>query len=432
MKDRKPEILYSDPVREIMGNPPRRILRYGTGVMFSVFVLFILFAWLIRYPDTIPAPVEITTANPPVTLVTKITGNIKYLYVNEKEKVSAGQLLAVMETTASMDEIKKLKQIADTIRKPELLVSMALPEFTGLGELQETYGSFLKNLSDLRNYIQNDFYGFKIASLTDEIRGIQEYISRLIVKEKLYSENQKLEARKFERDSMLFVNLVIPESELEKSHQSLIRLNIELQQVRLDRSEKSIEMAEKRQLLQDYNIKRVEEREKLVAVLNESYMKLGSQVKIWENTYLLISPVDGIVSFTKFWNANQSVVKDEPVITVVPLETGNFLGRINLKMQRSGKVKPGQKVNIKLSGYPYLEFGMVRGTIRSKSLVPSRDAYIIEIDLPDGLTTLYGKKLDFTQNMQGTAEIITEDIRLLQKIVNPFRYMISRQRVIHE
>ena len=56
---------------------------------------------------------------------------------------------------------------------------------------------------------------------------------------------------------------VIPESELERSHQALIRLNIELQQVRLDHSEKSIEMAEKRQLLQDYNIKRVEEKEKL-------------------------------------------------------------------------------------------------------------------------------------------------------------------------
>jgi hypothetical protein len=97
-------------------------------------------------------------------------------------------------------------------------------------------------------------------------------------------------------------------------------------------------------------------------------------------------------------------------------------------MLRSGKVKPGQKVNIKLSGYPYLEYGMVRGVIKSKSLVASRDAYIIEIDLPDGLTTLYGIKLDFAQNMQGTAEIITEDLRLLQKIVNPFRYMISRNK----
>jgi HlyD family secretion protein len=75
-----------------------------------------------------------------------------------------------------------------------------------------------------------------------------------------------------------------------------------------------------------------------------------------------------------------------------------------------------------------MEYGMVRGVVKSKSLVPSGDAYIIEIDLPEGLITLYGKKLEFTQNMQGTAEIITEDIRLLQKIVNPLHHLISNNK----
>jgi hypothetical protein len=333
-----------------------------------------------------------------------------------------------METTASIDEIEMLKQTLDTVRKPELLISRSLPVFSSLGELQESYGLFLKNLSEFNNYITHDYYGNKIASLTDEINGIQEYINRLVVKEKLFTENQKLEVKKFKRDSSLYSNLVIPEIELERSHQSLIRLNIELQQVRLDHSEKSIELSEKHQLLQDYNLKKVEDQDKLSRNLNESFMNLNAQIKIWENTYLLISPIEGIVSFTQYWNVNQSVVKDEPVITVVPLAPGSYLGRINLKMQRSGKVHPGQKVNIKLSGYPYLEYGMVIGVIKSKSLVPSRDAYIIEIELPDGLTTLYGSKLEFTQNMQGTAEIITEDIRLLQKMVNPFRYMVSRNK----
>jgi HlyD family secretion protein len=162
--------------------------------------------------------------------------------------------------------------------------------------------------------------------------------------------------------------------------------------------------------------------------LRESFLNLKAQINLWKNTYLLISPIQGVVSFTKFWSANQSVIKDEPVVSIVPLEPGNFLGRINLKMQRSGKVKSGMLVNIKLSGYPYLEYGIVRGIVKSKSLVPSGDAYVIDIALPNGLTTLYGKSLDFTQNMQGTAEIITEDIRLLQKIVNPFRYMISKNK----
>jgi HlyD family secretion protein len=428
MKNQRPEILYSDPVREIMGRPPRRILRWGTTIMLLIFVLFILFAWLIKYPDTIPAPVEITTTNPPVTLVTKITGRIKSLFVKERDNVHSGQLVALMETTASMSEIELLKQTIDTIKNPELLSYRSLPLFSGLGELQGFYGTFLKNLSDLNNYQINDFYGNKIASLTDEINGIQEFINKLSVKEKWYLENQRIEAKKYSRDSSLFAGNVIPESELEKSHQALLMVNIELQQARLDHSSKSIELAEKRQLLQDNRITQVEEKDKYVSVLRESFLNLNAQINLWENTYLLISPIDGIVSFTKFWSANQSVVKDEPVVSIVPLEAGNYLGRINLKMERSGKVKTGMLVNIKLSGYPYLEFGMVRGIVKSKSLVPSGDAYVIEIELPQGLTTLYGTKLEFTQNMQGTAEIITENIRLLQKLVNPFRYMLSKNK----
>jgi HlyD family secretion protein len=428
MKNKRPEILYSDPVREIMGKPPRRILRWGTTIMFLVFVLFIFFAWLIRYPDIIPAAVEITTTNPPVTLVTKITGHINSLFVKEREKVNVGQLVALMETTASMKEIELLKQTIDTIKTPETLSSRLLPAFSELGELQGFYGTFLKNLSDLNNYMINDFYGSKIASLTDEINGIQEFISRLSIKEKLYSENQRLEAKKYSRDSSLFVSKVIAESGLENSHQSLLRVSMELQQARLDHSSKTIELSEKRQQLQDYRITRIDEKEKLVSVLRESFLNLKAQINLWENTYLLISPIEGIVSFTKFWSVNQSVVKDEPVVSIVPIDAGKFLGRINLKMERSGKVKTGMVVNIKLSGYPYMEYGMVRGIVKSKSLVPAEDAYVIEIELPNGLTTLYGKTLDFTQNMQGTAEIITENIRLIQKIVNPFRYMVSRNR----
>jgi HlyD family secretion protein len=428
MKNKRPEILYSDPVREIMGKPPRRILRWGTTIMFLVFVLFIFFAWLIRYPDIIPAAVEITTTNPPVTLVTKITGHINSLFVKEREKVNVGQLVALMETTASMKEIELLKQTIDTIKTPETLSSRLLPAFSELGELQGFYGTFLKNLSDLNNYMINDFYGSKIASLTDEINGIQEFISRLSIKEKLYSENQRLEAKKYSRDSSLFVSKVIAESGLENSHQSLLRVSMELQQARLDHSSKTIELSEKRQQLQDYRITRIDEKEKLVSVLHETFLNLKAQINLWENTYLLISPIEGIVSFTKFWSANQSVVKDEPVVSIVPIDAGKFLGRINLKMERSGKVKTGMVVNIKLSGYPYMEYGMVRGIVKSKSLVPAEDAYVIEIELPNGLTTLYGKTLDFTQNMQGTAEIITENIRLIQKIVNPFRYMVSRNR----
>jgi len=428
MKDRKPEILYSEPVREIMGNPPSGILRWGNIVLFTVFLVFLFFSWILKYPDMVPAPIEITTLNPPATLVTKITGRIKYLLVNDKDSTCAGQVLAVMETTASLDEINLLKQSIDSISNPQIVIYSRLPLLTQLGEIQNYYAAFMKNISDLNSYVTNDFYGNKIISLFEEINATSDYIDRLKVKEKLFIENKKLESNKYRRDSLLFINKVIPESEIEKSHQALIRINIELQQVRLDYSEKTIELAEKRQLLQDYKIKRVEDEQKIVALLNESYLNLRAQIAIWENNYLLRSPFNGIVTFTQFWNENQVVMKDEPVLNVIPHNTGSYVGRVRLKMQRSGKVKPGQVVNIKLSSFPYLEYGMVKGIVRTKSLVPSIDVYIIEIDLPDGLTTLYGRKLEFSQNMSGTAEILTEDLRLLQKLINPLKHLITKNQ----
>ncbi len=428
MKNKKPDILYSDPVQEIISNPPRRIIRWGTTVIFIVFAVLIFLSWLIKYPDVIPSPIEITTHNPPVTLVSKITGRINELYVTDGEKVKQGQLLAVMETAASISEIDLLRIIIDTIKKPDALLIESFPDFYELGELQEYYAAFMKVLSDYNTYITNDFYGSKIHSITAEIEGIQQYIERIGIKEELVAQNLEIEKRKFERDSILHSGNVYSENDIENSRQSFIRTNLELQEVRLDHSAKTIELAEKMQLLQDYRISRQAEKEKLISALDEALLNLKAQMKIWQNNYLLISPVDGKVAFTMYWSINQSVTVDQSVLSVVPEDTGDFVGRINLKMQRSGKVKVGQDVNIKLSGFPYLEYGMIRGTVSSKSLVPAGDAYIIEVNLPNGLITLYGRKLDFTQNMQGTAEIVTEDLRLLQKIINPFRYLISRNK----
>jgi len=430
MKSKKPEILYSDPVQEIISNPPRKIVRWGTTVIFIVFAVLIFLSWLIKYPDVVPAPVEITTVKPPVTLVSKITGRINKLYVSDGEKVLRGKLLAVMETAALIREIELLRTIIDTIKKPDALVTESFPALYELGELQAYYASFMKVLSDYNTYITNDFYGSKIRSITGEIEGIQEYIERIKIKEELVAQNLEIEKGKYERDSILYSGKVYSESEIENSRQSFIRTNLELQEVRLDHSAKVIELAEKRQLLQDYRISRQTEKEKLISALEEAFLNLKAQMKIWQNNYLLISPVEGKVAFTKYWSENQSVIVDQPVLSVVPEEAGDFVGRINLKMQRSGKVKIDQLVNIKLSGFPYLEYGMIRGVVSSKSLVPSGDAYIIEVSLPNGLTTLYGRELDFTQNMQGTAEIITENLRLIQKIINPFRYLISRNKSI--
>jgi len=90
-----------------------------------------------------------------------------------------------------------------------------------------------------------------------------------------------------------------------------------------------------------------------------------------------------------------------------------------------GKVKLGQIVNIKFDNFPYMEFGMLKGKIKSISLIPTvtdkGSIYSAEVLFPNKLISNYGKTLAFSQEMTGTAEIITDDTKLLHRFFNPLK-----------
>ena len=87
----------------------------------------------------------------------------------------------------------------------------------------------------------------------------------------------------------------------------------------------------------------------------------------------------------------------------------------------------GQDVNIKLANYPDSQFGIVKGKVKAISLTPDKDGnLLIDIALPNGIETSYNKKITFQQEMSGNADIITEDLRLLERLLYQFRDVFRR------
>ena len=103
-------------------------------------------------------------------------------------------------------------------------------------------------------------------------------------------------------------------------------------------------------------------------------------------------------------------------MAIVPPASDSIIGRMTLFVAGSGKVRKGQKVIIKLDSYPSHEFGAIVGEVESKSLVPKDSKYAVIVKLPNGLKTTFHKTIDFEQQLQGKAEIITENKRFLQRI----------------
>ena len=133
-----------------------------------------------------------------------------------------------------------------------------------------------------------------------------------------------------------------------------------------------------------------------------------------------------MVSLFSYLNVNQAIRDGDEVLSIVPLEQQEVIGKLILPLQNSGKLKNGQEVIIRLNNYPYQEYGMLKGSVRNISVIPQKQNYAVEVALPGQLTTTYNKKLEYKEEMQGTAEIITEKLTLFKRIFYQFRKLIKK------
>lgn len=79
------------------------------------------------------------------------------------------------------------------------------------------------------------------------------------------------------------------------------------------------------------------------------------------------------------------------------------------------RIKAGQKVLIRLTAYPYEEFGMLQGTV-CKGGELREGHYKIRIQLDQQLRTHTGKLIPGQPQLEGRGEILMEERRVLQRV----------------
>lgn len=93
----------------------------------------------------------------------------------------------------------------------------------------------------------------------------------------------------------------------------------------------------------------------------------------------------------------------------------------------SGKAKVGQRALVRLINFPDHEFGYLEGRVEHISETPDADGnYLVQIRLLKGLVTNYGVQLPMNRQMQGSADLIIEDIRLLVRLFPPLKGILSK------
>lgn len=165
--------LRSEEVQEILGRPPRWIVRAGISVIFIVVAGLFVGSYFLKYPDILPAPITVTTENLPAGVMAMTTGKIDTIAVAEKQTVTEGELLAVIRNPAKLEDVMVVKRMlegADTVDvETHGRASLQNDASLQLGDLQSAYTAFDNALTDYRHFVETDYHNRKIAVIRKQI-----------------------------------------------------------------------------------------------------------------------------------------------------------------------------------------------------------------------------------------------------------------------
>ena len=417
--------LRCEEVQEILTRPPHALIRWGITVFFGVLALLFIGGSFFKYPDIVSAGITITTEHPPVWIVARGSGKIQEVYRKDRENVRVGDIIAVLENPAITAHVLELKErITSFILTDSCICQTVFPEKPELGNIQNAYASFIKCLTDYRNFLSIDLYAQKEQAACKELQEYQKYIRHLNKQAELDEEQVQIASATHSREKKLFDKGLISKADYEEAQQTYLNRRQGREQLMTSLSSARIQEAQLQQNIVEIRMERNREANTISTSLKSALNDLQVSISDWELGYLFTSPASGILSYNNIWQKNQNVNAGDKVFSIVASTPGDIIGKIKLPVSGSGKVCPGQRVNISVTGYPYMEFGFLTGEVLSVSLLASEDnMYTVTVGLPQNLCTSYGKQLDFKGELSGTAEVMTDERSVTARLLSPLRYL---------
>lgn len=433
LKDEKQIDIRSEEVQEIMGQMPSWLLRWGIVVMAGILLLFFVISYFFRMPQSLTAQVQLTTSTPPVELHAYSEGQLEYMVVTNKQAVTAGQILAIIKNTAESKDIMEIDSLYVLWKHGRLTTDSLLKAIHEkkwqTGDLQSTFFSLVQSIEYYTSYLKRNYYPRKMALKREEQKRRMDIERHWHEEMKLNKELFSVSHQIFKRDSVLFSKSIGSVESYDKSYITYLQNRKVL--------------LSNQQNIKETELKRIEEQETELELRNLFEEALSDcrqamqtacsqweiQMRTWERSYILRSPVNGIVNFMGIRSANQYVTVGELVFIILPQKPDIPIGRALLPASGAGKVEVGQKVYVRLDNYPDKEYGFLTGYVSNISEIPDNESnYFVEIKFPDGLRTNYHKTLPLSKQMVGTAQIIVDDKRLIETIVEPISKII-RERI---
>jgi HlyD family type I secretion membrane fusion protein len=434
MPENKEIEIRSDEVQEILSLTPNWMIRWGITSIFFLILILIGISYFVKYPDVIKGSILVTTEVPPVKLVSKTNGQLTQILVKNGEKVKENDIIADIESPLTDSAISYLKQVISSIQLAIDDSKNSKINFENeltFGEVQAEYGQLKKTYNEYYQFISDSHRKKQINSLKRQITNYDKLGMISNRQLKLTEQDLKNGEEKFQSEKKLYEKGVISKMEFFEKQTALNQNKQQVENLKKIYVQNQITISDLKKQLVDLEYETNEKKRTLKESIEISCNNIQNYLNTWQQNYRIIASFDGTVSYLTTLNENQFVTAGTNLFAIVP-NNNEYIGTVQIPSQGFGKVKVGQTVHIKLDNYPYNEFGQLEGVVKEISLIPSivgeqkQSVYLAKVSLTKGLKTTYKKELEFKPEMSGTAEIVTEDLRLIERIFNQFRKIMDK------
>ncbi|RDB07435.1 HlyD family efflux transporter periplasmic adaptor subunit [Runella aurantiaca] len=410
----------------ILSETPSWVIRTGAGVMSGIVLLFFVGTWVIKYPEVLKGNAIVTTQVPPIRVVVPMGGRMVRLLAKDEMMVKKGDVLAETENTTRLENIPTMQQlISDAqafLQNPQREIVFPSNNFVW-GDLQEDFNALRQNYRDFKR-IQSDTYqsaqGQTMQQQAEQLRALAAVNER---QKMLNEEEFANEKEHFLSDEKLFNEGIYSKFEYIASKNKHLKKQREREEFLKNTLDNNLKINELEAELRVFDQTFLERKRLYLDNIERSVHNIENSLRNWQQNYLITAPADGKLVFLKNLTENQHLSVSDTLFAVMPTKI-QFIATMDIPVHGMGKAEVGQKVIIKLDDYPYQEFGMLEG--RVLSLAPSLNVryYRVMVALPKGLKSTYNQTFVCKSEMAGTAEIVTADLRLIERAFYGFRKVL--------
>ena len=423
------KLIRSKQATELINSNPGFLVRWGITILLLLALLLSGTTWFIRYPDIVNATARLNSINAPKEIVTNMQGKLTRLFVKSGDAVKKNQVIGFIESTGSHQQVIDLEAELDSLafsvnRQPAVAVSnyfIRASVHNALGDLQPAFQTYIQAQQSFSNYLTNGFFETKMAMLYKDIIFLQRLRKELLGQKELLEQDIKLSDTTFMANEKLLQQKVISSMDYRNEKSKLLSKKMSIPQINNavianenQEHEKNKEILELQNQIQQQQVL-------FIQALNT----LKNQLIEWKRQYLLISPEDGTITLAGFFQENQTVNASQLICYVNPGASGYYTEAI-IPQYNFGKVDTGQEVMLRFAAYPSEEYGTVKGKVVHINNIPGDSGFLATISLPEGLVTNHNRKIAYRNGLTATASIITEDLRLSQRLLNTLRKNIQR------